>query len=198
MTLQRTHGAAICLVSLLFAAPASADTYYVSTTGDDSDAGTSGTHPWRTPARVNRTDLAPGDRVLFEGGRTFGGGVQLDAADTGTAAAPVVIGSYGSGRAKLAATGQPGLFAEGMGGLVVRDLRIVGPGLDASDSNGLTVYAGGPWGHRFPRVRVERVEVAGFGRWGVQVGTWAGPAGFDGIDILQVDAHANALGGSGI
>jgi hypothetical protein len=198
MTLQRAHGAAICLVSLLFAAPASADTYYVSTTGDDGDAGTSRTHPWRTPARVNRTDLAPGDRVLFEGGRTFGGGVQLDAADTGTAAAPVVIGSYGSGRAKLAATGQPGLFAEGMGGLVVRDLRIVGPGRDASDSNGLTVYAGGPWGHRFPRVRVERVEVAGFGRWGVQVGTWAGPAGFDGIDILQVDAHANALGGIGI
>ena len=198
MTRWRALVAVICVLTLFVAAPASADTYYVSAAGDDSDVGTSREHPWRTPARVTGADLAPGDRVLFEGGSAFRGGVYLDAADAGTAAAPVVIGSYGSGRATLAPTEQPGVYAEGMGGLVVRDLRVVGQGLDASDTNGLAIYAGSPWGQRFPRVRVERVEVVGFGRWGLHVGTWAGPAGFDGIDIVQVDAHANALGGIGI
>src|SRR3954451_22737658 len=198
MTRRRALVTLICLLTLLVAAPAWADTYYVSAAGDDGNAGTSHEYPWRTPARVSAADLAPGDRVLFEGGSTFRGGVHLDAADAGTAAAPVVIGSYGSGRATLAPTEQPGLYAEGMGGLVVRDLRVIGQGLDTSDTNGLAIYADGPWGQRFPRVRVARVEVEGFGRWGVHVGTWAGPAGFDGIDVSEVDAHGNALGGIGV
>src|SRR3954453_17363369 len=82
-----------------------------------------------------------------------------------------------------------------MGGLVVRDLRLEGPGMDRSSTDGLTVYASHPWGARFPPVRVERVEATGFGRSGVSIGTWAGPAGFDGVDLADVDAHDNALGG---
>ena len=54
MTRQWAVVAVICLLTLLVAAPASADTYYVSAAGDDSDAGTSREHPWRTPARVTR------------------------------------------------------------------------------------------------------------------------------------------------
>jgi len=102
MTRHWAPVAVICLLTLVVAAPASADTSYISAAGDDSAAGTSREHPGRTPARVSRADLEPGDHVLFEGGHTFGGGVHLDAADAGTAAAPVVIGSYRSGRAKLA------------------------------------------------------------------------------------------------
>ena len=48
-----------------------ATTYYVSATGSDSFDGKSTLHPFRTIARVNKLDLNPGDKVLFEGGKTF-------------------------------------------------------------------------------------------------------------------------------
>jgi hypothetical protein len=47
-------------------------TYYVSAAGNDAYAGTSPQSAWRSIARVNAVDLNPGDRILFEGGRTFG------------------------------------------------------------------------------------------------------------------------------
>src|SRR5215217_1192437 len=154
--------------ALTVSAPApAATTYYVGSNGDDTASGTSAERPWRTPARVKAVDLAPGDRVLFEGGAVFAGGVELDAADAGTDTAPVIVGSYGDGRATLRPGGQPGVYAEDVGGLVVRDLRLEGPGRDLSDTDGLAVYASHPLGARFPRVRVERVEATGFGRTGV-------------------------------
>jgi hypothetical protein len=198
MALLGRFAAALSLAAALSFLPApalAATTYYVSPDGDDDAAGTSTAGAWRTPARVDAVDLAPGDRVLFEGDETFAGGVGLDAADAGTAAAPVVVGSYGGGRATLRPGDQPGLYAEDVGGLVVRDLRFEGPGLDVSETDGLAIFAGGQWGQRLAPVVVERVEATGFGRWGVGIGSWAGPAGFDGIDLADVDAHGNALGG---
>src|SRR3954464_7458663 len=48
-----------------------AATYYVSPTGNNASAGTSPTTAWKTIDRVNGKDFAPGDRVLFQGGKTF-------------------------------------------------------------------------------------------------------------------------------
>src|SRR4051812_28944896 len=48
-----------------------AATYYVSATGNDSADGRSAAHAWKTLARVNQKDFSPGDRVLFQGGKTF-------------------------------------------------------------------------------------------------------------------------------
>lgn len=78
-------------------------TFYVARDGQDSSRGTWG-DPWRTVARVNRARLRPGDRVLFEAGKTFGDAALRPgqgSSVSGTAAAPVVFGSYGSGIATL-------------------------------------------------------------------------------------------------
>ncbi|HYE99429.1 MAG TPA: beta-glucosidase, partial [Planctomycetota bacterium] len=72
------------------------DDYHVSPSGDDAHPGTA-ERPWKTPARVSAQVLRPGDRVLFEGGRTFRGGIALDEQDAGTRERPVRIGSYGTG-----------------------------------------------------------------------------------------------------
>jgi hypothetical protein len=63
---------------------AAATDYYVSSTGSNSNPGTS-TSPWQTIARVNSQVFLPGDRVLFEGGRTFAGPMLLDSGDGGSA-----------------------------------------------------------------------------------------------------------------
>src|SRR5687768_15312647 len=77
---------------------AQSSSYYVSERGIDSASG-SIQHPWRTLARVNEVNLRPGDRVLLRGGDRFSGTLFITASDAGSQRDPVVISSYGSGRA---------------------------------------------------------------------------------------------------
>ena len=49
-----------------------AASYYVSPLGDDAADGRSPQTAWRTIDRVNGKNWNPGDRILFEGGKTFG------------------------------------------------------------------------------------------------------------------------------
>ena len=88
-----------CLV--FGATPAEAATFYVSqSSGNDSwtgqaenPSGTAG--PWKTLARAS-IKYAPGDRILLKCGDTWN--EEFRPKGTGTAAKPIVIGSYGKGR----------------------------------------------------------------------------------------------------
>jgi hypothetical protein len=76
-------------------------TYYVSSSGDDSNAGTSESSPWKTIEKLNTAlasdnnggFIAPGDSVLFKRGDTFYGNVR--ATRSGTVDNPITISSYG-------------------------------------------------------------------------------------------------------
>src|SRR4051794_21839159 len=79
-------------------------TYYVdnkSTHASNNNAGTSATAPLRNLTGVENLNLKPGDSVLFKNGDTFSaniaGGGALWIGASGTAAAHITIGSYGSG-----------------------------------------------------------------------------------------------------
>ena len=69
--------------SSLWCRPQGTD-YYISSGGDDSANGSRG-KPWKSISRLNCEQLGPGDRVFFEGGRTFTGTILLDAGDEGIA-----------------------------------------------------------------------------------------------------------------
>jgi hypothetical protein len=108
---RRLHGtAAVRRVTdrAAFLAPVqiTGTTYYVSPSGSDSNSGTSPSQPWRTVARVNRAsvNLKPGDGVLFQGGATFSDTTLMPGWGDpiyGTSGAPIVFGSYGTGRATI-------------------------------------------------------------------------------------------------
>src|ERR687890_1918664 len=89
----------LLVLSVIF--PSKAATYYISASGNDANAGTSIATPWRSIARVNSSTFKPGDKILFEGGQTFQGGIWLGKATQGTAAQPIVVGSYGTSRADI-------------------------------------------------------------------------------------------------
>lgn len=87
-------------------AKASGTTYYVSTSGKDTNSGTSEDSPW-TLEKVNETTFKPGDRILFKAGETWQatGDAKLDYDDptallhplgSGNAGAKIALGSYGS------------------------------------------------------------------------------------------------------
>ena len=60
--------------------------YYVSSTGSDSNVGTSAAAAWASVGRAGQAELRPGDRLLFEGGRVFNGTLEIDARSRGDAA----------------------------------------------------------------------------------------------------------------
>ena len=70
-------------------------TYYVSPSGSDSNSGTSPGAPIASLSRASGLQLNPGDQVLLQRGATFSG--KLAVWRSGTAAAPITIGAYGTG-----------------------------------------------------------------------------------------------------
>jgi parallel beta-helix repeat protein len=85
-------------------AAASARTFYVSPSGNDSASGRSASHAWRSVLRVNKQHLQPGDTILFQGGATYSDDTLepgWGAPTAGTAGAPITFGTYGDGKATL-------------------------------------------------------------------------------------------------
>ncbi len=88
---------------------ANATDYYVSPSGNDSNTGISSGKAWKAIDKVNSVAFKAGDRILFEGGKKFVGSLKFDAADDGTRANPVTVGSYGKGRATISSGTDHGL-----------------------------------------------------------------------------------------
>src|SRR5690349_3874505 len=134
----------------LVAQPALAREYYVAPNGDDGAAGTLQA-PWRTVARVNSAALQPGDAVRFAGGGVWH--AMLAPGASGTSAAPIVFGTYGTGRAVLDGTnasGFAGVAVNGRSSLVFEHLALRG-----WVSGGQGVYLAGARSVLFQDVVVE-------------------------------------------
>jgi hypothetical protein len=83
--------------------------YYVSKTGDDDNPGTK-EKPFKSIDRINKLNLEPGDAVYFNGGEIFDGTLSITI--NGTENEPVIISSYGTGRAEInGATGHAMVLA---------------------------------------------------------------------------------------
>jgi hypothetical protein len=71
-------------------------TYYVnSSTGNDSNNGTSASTPWQSLTKVNGKTFMPGDSILFICGGTWTG--QLYPKGSGSTTKSITIGKYGTG-----------------------------------------------------------------------------------------------------
>ncbi|MBC8008976.1 MAG: right-handed parallel beta-helix repeat-containing protein [Burkholderiales bacterium] len=180
------------LAALIPAALPAAD-FYVNTSGLDTDPGTSA-QPWRTLARVNQQDLAPGDRVFLAGGQTFTGLLDLTAEDAGTATSPVTIDSYGTGRATLSAGNGGAISIYNAGGFRIRNLVLLGAGKTVNTESGLSAY------HDVANtllsyLRFENIEASGFGDHGISVGAYNGSAAWQDVAVTGCVAHANLKSG---
>ena len=116
-------------------------TYYVdATAGSDSNSGTSPSSPWQSLAKVDAASFQPGDTVAFQGGQTWTGGLTITS--SGTAAAPITVTSYGTGRAVIAGqdTVQAAVTLSNVHDVRVTDLEVTN-GLNQSVST-TTDYRG--------------------------------------------------------
>ncbi|MFD2067143.1 PA14 domain-containing protein [Pontibacter silvestris] len=142
-----------------------------------------------------------GDTILFEGGKTFNGGIALTSEDKGTARNPIVIASYGNKKATINANG--GLFSSGLGfqiyntqGIEIRNLVIKGPGRTSSQTSiGINIYMDMAR-TRLSHIVVDDVEVSDFPYHGISIGSGSKTGGFDDISITNTSVHD--IGDAGI
>jgi hypothetical protein len=168
--------------------------YYVSPSGNDINSGASTETAWRTLDKVNAIDLNPGDRVLLEGGHDYSGNLLLTSEDAGTSEHPVVVGSYGRGRARIKAGDGSGVTVLDAGGVVVENLIVMGDNYKTNVGSGIKIVNELPNNQKLEYIRVHNVEALGFGRSKEPV-----PEGFqppDGCGIF-VGGHASDKSKSG-
>lgn len=151
--------------------------YYVSPDGDDDHDGRSPDRAWRSLKRADGRDFEPGDRLLLRGGARFEGSLLLGEGEAGRADEPVVVGSYGGGRATIVAHGTPGISVHNTAGVEIRDLSIVGGHGAYTGQGGVHVYNDRPDGRKLRHVSIVGVEVSGF-RNGIEIGSVSWLTGF--------------------
>jgi hypothetical protein len=178
------------LVLLLACQPVLAATYYVSNSGADANNGTSSSVPWQTIAKVNAGAYSAGDSILFHGGDTFSGTISLSV--TGSAAAPITVGSYGTGKATINGGTGDGLDCTNCEFLKVSNLALVGSGWTGTEPN-ITVLNGGTGifilstrtsGNQLRSIDISGNSVSGFW-YGIVVGYAASAStlGYSGVRI---------------
>ncbi len=90
----------LLIISLILSiSSVKAATYYVSSSGNDSNNGTSQSTPWQTLSKVSNFSFQPGDNILFKSGDTWYG--TLNISRSGSSGNPITYSSYGSGAKPL-------------------------------------------------------------------------------------------------
>jgi hypothetical protein len=197
-TALRLHGAfryfgLVILLSIPSALPLSARDYYVRQDGRDEADGISTNTAWRTIERVNRARFQPGDRLRFQAAESFTGNLVLSAEDSGTSNEPVIIGSYGDGRATILAGHQTGITAENVAGITIENLVVSGAGRTNNAGYGVLCENTLANGRRLGFLRLKNVEARNFGNLGIFV--TGDHAGYDHVLITNCVMHDNLRGG---
>jgi Right handed beta helix region len=192
---MRQACSAAAVVFSLLAASLEANDYYVSRSGNDDQDGLSPATAWQTLAKINSVDFLPGDRISFEGGSTFSGELRLDENDVSTATKPIVITSYGIGRATIDAGDGRAFYAYNCGGFEVRNLNFTGSGAATNSSEGVLVYTDLPNNRKLEHVYFDRVDISGFGIVGLWISSNNGQAGYRDVRITYADVHDNGQDG---
>ncbi|WP_224996421.1 right-handed parallel beta-helix repeat-containing protein [Cesiribacter sp. SM1] len=169
-------------------------TYYISAAGNDAHEGTSPARAWATIAKVNSSSFGAGDSILFEGGSTFSGSISFDSTTRGTAESPVLISSWGKGKAIISSGDSTGFKAYNTAGFTITDLIFRGSGSLVNKSSGIDFYMDLPAG-RLVHILIERVEVEGYHLFGILIGSWNGSNGYDSVTIRHALVHDNGQGG---
>jgi hypothetical protein len=167
--------------------------FYVSPSGNDNNDGRTPTSPWRTTWKVALTTFLAGDHILFEGSQSFDGTLYFSSDDQGTSVKPIVVSSYGTGRATIRPGTSVGLLAYDTAGIEVRNLNFIGASGNSKD--GVQFFQDLAGNVKLPYIRIDNVETSGFGSAGVSIFSSAGTSGYEDVRITNVSAHDNLRAG---
>lgn len=164
--------------------------YYISPHGDDSSDASSPARAWRTLERARAVTFKPGDQILLKGGARFPGSIRLGPAAAGDPANPVVIASFGSGRATIEAAGVSAITVFDTEGVEIHDLVLTGDRATYRSAGGIKLYSDLPGDRKLDHVVISDFEVTGFQN-GIEIGGGRGATGFRDVAIRDGALHGN-------
>jgi hypothetical protein len=156
--------------------------YYVSRSGNDANPGTIA-QPWLTLGKASSAQLAPGDRLLLEAGKSFDGTLALDAHDAGMPDRPIIITSYGNGRAVINAGNGTALSLAACRHVVVSELSLRGSGRKAGNAGSGALLT------RVEGVELRQIDVSGFRSSGIEI------TGSRDVRLTHIHAFSNGFAG---
>ncbi|MFD3000901.1 right-handed parallel beta-helix repeat-containing protein [Pontibacter toksunensis] len=184
-----------CFVLALLSHSLEAATYYISMSGDDNNPGIKKDLPWASITKVNTTEFSPGDSILFEANSSFSGSLDFKSNVKGTAANPIYIGSYGTGKATINSGSKEGLYVYNSAGFKIHNIKFAGSGRTSNTSNGVEFYMDLPNNARLEYIAIDNVEISGYHDTGLLIGSWKGTSGYDSISVTNSMIHDNGIGG---
>jgi len=101
--------------------------YYLSEGGNDAGSGYR-SEPWQSIDRLNKQVLRSGDKVFFKAGETFKGTLVLDSNDRGKSRQPILISTYGRGKANINSGDAAGLTLMNSRDIKLENLHFTGSG----------------------------------------------------------------------
>jgi hypothetical protein len=188
----------IAVFYFVFTNAALCTTYYITSSGNDSNTGKSVLQAWRTVANLANTNFLAGDRIVFEGGKSFSGTINFNKILNGTAANPISITSfptiYGN-RAIIESNTNSGLYAENCSGLKITNLVFKGSGRTSNNSSGITLLVNLPGNVIKENLKIDSVEVSGYKWAGISIGSNIQRSGFSNVIISNCVVHDNGDAG---
>jgi len=167
-------------------------TYYIRPGGHNTAAGTTPATAWRTLARADRAVLKPGTRLLLLGGNKYQGTLLIGPSDAGSVRKPILISSYGKGRAKIVSSGN-GIMIFDTSGVSISNLKLRGIHAKTASAAGIQMYSNRTKG-RLGHVYITKVDATAFG-FGIAIGAVHDGAGFRNVHVTHSTLHGNLDGG---
>jgi hypothetical protein len=154
--------------------------YYVNLLGNDTNPGTV-TAPFKTIGKVNGIKLSAGDSVCFKAGQTFKGSLLIT--QPGTGDHPVIITSYGRGKAIIDAGSMRAVSLYKTQYIIVKNLKMVGLGRKTGNrQNGLVLLNSN-------HIMVWDMDISGFQKSGLLIDSSST------IDVEEIFVHDNGSAG---
>ena len=166
-----------------------AASYYVSSTGDDLNAGTSVAAPWATISKVNSVVFQPGDALYFEGGQTFSGSIFIPSTNANDPNNIFVISSYGTGKAIINAGTSYGLYAYNTQGFSITNLIFDGNSTATNTNAGIIVFSDLTGNVKLSNISISNVEVRNFGAEGITIHTSDNLTGYENVTLSNLSVH---------
>jgi len=173
--------------------------YYIdSQSGNDANIGTL-KKPFKSIEKVNSLQLKVGNSVLFAGKQTFAGTLKLTAL-AGTKDQPIVVGSYGNGRAIINGGNENSIRADSCSWLQIKNMVVTGNGrLKGNKGSGVEF-------RKVQNCTIDSLDASGFLWSGVKAvggknlritNVYAHDNGFSGINVESDGQDSGGLEGSG-
>ncbi len=156
--------------------------YYINNSGNDNNDGSS-VHPWKSISKIKDLDLYPGDSVLLAAGQDFNGTLLINYNTIGSVEYPVVISSYGNGRAIINSGNEAGLIINNGSCIQLQDIVVKGAGRkDGNTANGISIAYSSC-------IKAQNIEVSGYQQSGLLIRNSSD------VVVDNVYAHENGYAG---